>query len=188
MVYLRVSPTLGRYHGWRTLKSPALSPLPSALPLPLPQSRFGEEFSRERAGAEVAAVGRGESGDPPSQFTGTRRFGSFPRLRGLAFASSPIYFPFLHGLLLNVNFAANQPPQSRFSLPHSRGGAREGAEVGRNASERLGLEADFPFGGCSDHVLKPYFCWASSSPPRTWGESVLLPGQQRAFSVSEDLL
>lgn len=150
VVYLRASPTLGRNQGWRTLKSLALSPLPSALLLPLTQPGLGEKFQRGAGGAEVVAMGRGESG-VPSPSSGTRRFGRYPR-SSLAFASSPIYFPFLLRTAPERQLCRESvppphprpaPSPARFSLPDSWGGAREGAEVGRNVSERLGLETEF---------------------------------------------
>lgn len=116
------------------------SPHPSALPLP--QSGCGEKFRRGAGGGRGSCDGEGRGWSPPSEFTGTRRFGRFPRC-SLAFASSPIHFPFLLRTAPERPLRSESAPRSHFGLPNWWGGAREGAEVGRSVSERLGPETEF---------------------------------------------
>ena len=139
MVVLWASPALGRKPGWRTLQFLALSPLPSA-PTPTPVWLCRENSVGERGGGRGGCEGAGRGWPPPSQCTETREFRRFPR-GGLAFASSPIHFPFL---------LQTAPEQLRDgAVPHPAsvastwGGARQGAEVGRNVSGRLGLETEY---------------------------------------------
>lgn len=77
---------------------------------------------------------------PPSPSTQTRGCGRSPRGR-LAPSSSPLTSPSDYGLFPNSNLAANPSPSGSGSK--ARGGACEGAEVGRNVSTRLGLETEF---------------------------------------------
>lgn len=112
-------------------------------PYPYPSLALERNSGGELAGAEVAAMRReGRGWSPPSQFTATRRFGRFPRC-SLAFASSPIHFPFLLRAAPERPLRSESAPRSRLGLPNWWGGAREGAEVGRSVSERLGPETEF---------------------------------------------
>ena len=77
---------------------------------------------------------------PPSPSTPIRQCGRSPRGR-LAPSSFPLTSPSDHGLYPNCNLAANPSPSGSGS--EARGGACEGAEVGRNVSGRLGLETEF---------------------------------------------
>lgn len=53
-------------------------------------------------------------------------------------STSPSYY----GPLPNFNFATNPSP-CYVSVSNTWGGAREGAEVGKNVSGRLGLQTEF---------------------------------------------
>lgn len=91
---------------------------------------------------------------PRSQFTQTREFGRFPRGR-LAFASSPIHFPFLLRTAPEYQLRNESVPQPCFSLQHVGWGAK-----GRGGWQECFWEAwtgnrVFPFGRHSDYVLNP---------------------------------
>lgn len=152
VVVLRASPSLGRKPGWLTLKSLALSPLPSA-PNSTPVWLCREIPAGSGAGAEVAAKGRGAGGFPLLNSRGPPSSGA-SRVAHLAFASSPIHFPFLSRTAPEHQRRNERVSQSPLSLRRAGWGARGCGGWQECLREAWTRNRVFPFGRHSDHVLK----------------------------------
>lgn len=148
MVVLPAWPTLGG-RAWvatsRVSKASRGPSRPFPPPSPYPYPRLASRRNSGGARGAGAAEGRGAGGRPlsrrpphspsPARADPSRVAGSL--LRVPPFTSTSYY-----GLFPNMNLASTPSP-SRVSVCSARGGAREGAEVGRNVSGRLGLQTEF---------------------------------------------
>lgn len=133
--------------------------------------------------------GRGRTDGPPSPCPQTREFGRFPRGRS-AFARGrplpPHPFPFLLRTAPEPHIRNESVPESCF-VSNPWGGAREGAEVGRNAAGRPGLETTFSLLVATPPTMRSHLNAARwNALPEHAGKRTLPSARKCAFSVSVD--